>query len=537
MRTRRGRQRQRAVAALAALALFAPVTEARADEVSGIAFEDLDGDGVRDEGEPGRAGIAVSDGRRVTRTDADGRYSLEGGGRFVQITRPAGFDCAKWYREAGGDFALVARAKPEDELFFVHVSDAHVYPERRDFAEHSSPPMPWFIPDWLAPWITFLMLENFYGPEHNGDIAPAFRDAMRPYYEGDDLDSLSDRALMQAYQTEFARDGSQLGDVADAARRAFAELSALDADFIVNTGDLVLEGNQATHEAMVRWLEFYEELVSAVDVPVYSTIGNNEIGGNQNESWPANDPRFGKALFHRHLGPSHYSFDRGPFHFVALDTHRVRPGQDDPKEWTHYEMDDEVAEWARADLVMHRDRVLVVLNHEPFHEDASWPLAGEAETASDAGLFAELGVPYALSGHTHWRSYQQTDETHHFTTGALSGMRWVLPASLHERGYHLFYARDRRLYGAWKPLHAPVIAPAEPAYYEPGEPSELVIVASDVTGPFARVEASRSGRPLPIERWGDYFLRVRLDEAGSGEVSVAGTRADGSVFEGRVSVP
>src|SRR3546814_13983269 len=42
----------------------------------GRVFEDGNGNGVREAGEAGIAGVAVSDGRQVVRTDAQGRYAL-----------------------------------------------------------------------------------------------------------------------------------------------------------------------------------------------------------------------------------------------------------------------------------------------------------------------------------------------------------------------------------------------------------------------------------------------------------------------------
>ncbi|KFL37668.1 calcineurin-like phosphoesterase C-terminal domain-containing protein [Arenimonas donghaensis] len=43
---------------------------------AGLVFEDRDGDGQQGEGEPGLAGIAVSDGQRIVRTDTLGRWKL-----------------------------------------------------------------------------------------------------------------------------------------------------------------------------------------------------------------------------------------------------------------------------------------------------------------------------------------------------------------------------------------------------------------------------------------------------------------------------
>jgi hypothetical protein len=44
--------------------------------VTGVVFEDRSGTGVRQPDDPGIAGVLVSNGHDVVRTDADGRYAL-----------------------------------------------------------------------------------------------------------------------------------------------------------------------------------------------------------------------------------------------------------------------------------------------------------------------------------------------------------------------------------------------------------------------------------------------------------------------------
>ena len=59
---------------------------AAAAPVHGVVFDDRNGNGVRDAGEPGLAGVAVSDGVTVALTDAGGRYefnALDGATLFV----------------------------------------------------------------------------------------------------------------------------------------------------------------------------------------------------------------------------------------------------------------------------------------------------------------------------------------------------------------------------------------------------------------------------------------------------------------------
>ncbi len=79
-------------ACIAALIAASRPEAARAETARGFVFEDLDGDGLRDESEPGVQGVRVSNGRAITQTDGSGRWSIEvGEGDIVFLTKPAGF--------------------------------------------------------------------------------------------------------------------------------------------------------------------------------------------------------------------------------------------------------------------------------------------------------------------------------------------------------------------------------------------------------------------------------------------------------------
>ncbi|MEU5695854.1 PQQ-binding-like beta-propeller repeat protein [Actinosynnema sp. NPDC020468] len=75
-----------------------------------------------------RPGVLVSDGRTVTATAHDGTFSLRPEGRFVFVTRPAGFRADRWFVPADADDVTFVLT-PEPDPFpyrFVHVSDLHV---------------------------------------------------------------------------------------------------------------------------------------------------------------------------------------------------------------------------------------------------------------------------------------------------------------------------------------------------------------------------------------------------------------------------
>ena len=102
------------------LLLMAACATAGAAEWQGRVFDDRDGDGLRQPGEPGIQGVVVSDGRTLAVTDGEGRYRLQARSDApVFVVKPAGWRLprrgdglpAAWHpaHAAGprsGDFAL-----------------------------------------------------------------------------------------------------------------------------------------------------------------------------------------------------------------------------------------------------------------------------------------------------------------------------------------------------------------------------------------------------------------------------------------------
>ena len=113
--------------ALVALALLASV-DAMAQVPAcntGTVFEDRNGNGVRDGDEAGILNVAVSNGRDIARSDAQGRYRLEADADgFVFVIKPAGFSVARradgmpdhWRRAVASmsqcDFGLQRERRP-----------------------------------------------------------------------------------------------------------------------------------------------------------------------------------------------------------------------------------------------------------------------------------------------------------------------------------------------------------------------------------------------------------------------------------------
>jgi hypothetical protein len=537
-----------AVALLLLLATPAPA------EVSGIVFVDLDQSGVREAGEPPAAGVAVSNGLDVVRTDAEGRYALAKGPRgFVFITRPAGFDCEAWYRRDPGDFALTPHPA-EEEFFFVQMTDLHVFDRAGELIEEFGLGDPWWAPSKLVAWFSIRRMNQMLVPRFSQDPVEELREALSPYR---DVSDLSDTAVYLAYREEFQREGSEIGDVRGKIEGALGEIAALRPWFVLATGDLVLDANRAPGEVLERRLELYRSATASMGVPVYSMIGNHELRGVVPGDTSECESDHGLGMFETTFGPTYYSFDRGAFHFVALDTHRPAPGEDDPREWEWNRMRDEVKHWLRRDLEANGDRVKVVLNHEPFFGDPSWPFDAEElakYVVSDEGIFEEQAVAYSLNGHVHFPGLERGESTTHISTGALFGMGWYLPPALFPRGYRIYYARGGQLYGAWKLVGEPLLGfiqpqgeeaihPASATLVDPealAGPFDLVAVAADAEGPLEAVSLEIDGRPVRLERWGDYFVHARIDpaplEGKTATLTLSGRRQSGETLRTRLEI-
>lgn len=553
----------RLLAPLVASLLTATPAAARA----GFVFEDRNADGVRQDGERGLAGVVVARGATLVETDTQGRYELPASGSpasgspdvgqpdggsagFVVLTRPSGYDCERWYRADPGDFALVPRTADGSSFVFAHVSDVHISDRVADYAKFAVPSAIVVLPRWLRGKAVQWML-RFQDPDYSKrDVARAMRSVVSQHR---DVSGWSDASVMG----EWVELLSQMSDdderppidpVGDF-EVSLDELRSLAPRFVVSTGDLVLESNEADAATVDRWMTFYRRQTRATGLRFYDTIGNNEIAGSDNEDLVPGDRGYGKALFRAHFGPTHYSFDRGDLHFIALDTHVLvdRDGED----WSFRTLDEGVRAWLEADLKQHAGRPIVVLNHEPFSDDPEWSRVVRAVSLVDRKVTEQLeqaGVRWTLAGHLHVNGLSESQATQHIATGALSGMRWSFPSDAFARGYRLVQVRDGELYSVWKPTSEPVLgfvdppseralhatAPRRTAPIGPGGSRRVVVAAVGVAGPFVGLHIRLDGRPLAIEHWSPYFAAAHYDASalGSGEhtLVVEARRADGSVL-------
>ncbi len=113
---------------------------------------------------------------------------------------------------------------------------------------------------------------------------------------------------------------------------------------------------------------------------------------------------------------------------------------------------------------------------------------------------------------------------------------------------------DGQLYAAWKQIGEPLLGfiqpqgeeaihPASAALVDPEAlegPFDLVAVAADAEGPLEAVGLELDGRPVPLERWGDYFVHARIDPASlqgkPGTLTLSGMRESGETLRTRLEI-
>lgn len=189
-------------AALVALVVAVPLTNAVAEAIdppkatiTGTVFTDRDGDSRLDHDESGIAGVAVSDGRQLVSTDAQGRYTFEADTErrttdLVFVTQPAGyavgtdeFMTPRFYRNLGTltggetrevNFGLRRdRASESGGFSFGNVADPHVNAQ---------------LPDQIREINTTRQDLRFI--QVSGDLTNSATDAEFEYYKNSTAESL-----------------------------------------------------------------------------------------------------------------------------------------------------------------------------------------------------------------------------------------------------------------------------------------------------------------------------------------------------------
>lgn len=353
---------------------------ARAETARGVVFEDLDGDGVRGPAEPPLSGVRVSDGRTVTASDTQGRWSLEiGDEAVVFVTKPSGY-------------ATPADARMLPRFYYVHQPDGSPPGLRYAGIAPTGP-----LPDS----IDFPLRAS---PEPSRFSVVLFADTQPQ--SGEEVDYIRDDVVAELIGTP-ARFGMTLGDI------AFDDLSLLPR---------------------------LTSVIAQIGIPWYNVPGNHEINflaPDDRHSLETFKRHFGPSYYSFEYADAHFVV----LDNIIYEGHG-RAAPDDPRGSAGYELGvtDEQLSWLEQDLAfVPPDRLVVLAMHAPLRthrSDSDDPADNRASRRDLFALLAGREHLYAIAGHTHTTEHHYFGSRdgfagpgllHHHVLATVSGSWWSGP--------------------------------------------------------------------------------------------------------------
>ena len=338
---------------------------------SGTVYEDRNGNGRRDDGEPGLPGIRVSDGVDLVVSDAHGSYNLPAiDGRTSFVIKPPGYRVAR--RDNGlPDFSFNVQREPGPKLKYGGIPAS--FPSCRDYG---------LIPQQARarPQLDVLVFADPQ-PKTATDV---------DYYRRDIVEPL----LAQSR-----------------GRGAVADLGLSLGDIVHDDLSLYPALNRATAQLEVPWLH---------------APGNHDLdfdAGRDEDS----------LLSYRHVfGPDTYAWEEPEASFVMLDDVIYRPGQ--RPAYIGGLREEQFGFLERYLATARKDRLLVIGVHIPFFDGAPGrETFRHADRERLFALLRDFPRVLLLSGHGHVQrhvyhgaqdGWHGAAPLHEYNVGAACGAFW-----------------------------------------------------------------------------------------------------------------
>ena len=230
--------------------------------------------------------------------------------------------------------------------------------------------------------------------------------------------------------------------------RVLREINALKdkPDFIINTGDTVMDENKQTLETVeTRWSVWNKIVKKENSLMMRSALGNHDVWYGPDEKLDEvykKDRRYGKqwAIEMLSLQSRYYSFEIKGWKFICLDSINGENG---------YQLDEEQFNWLQGELngnvkklpvcvyshvpILSMGALLYATKRKPVHEVMfpSGDMHNDHQRIKD--LFYSAGnVKLCLSGHVHYVDGIEYLGVKYLCNGAVSGNWWRDPVSLDE---------------------------------------------------------------------------------------------------------
>ncbi len=211
-------------------------------------------------------------------------------------------------------------------------------------------------------------------------------------------------------------------------------------DFIINGGDSIMDALEADKEkTQIQWDLFKNILRKENSLPVYHVIGNHDVWG-----WfiktnrPENDKLYGKiwAVEMFELKNRYYSFTKGNWHFIVLDSTQLNPAGG-------YigKLDAEQFDWLQKELSeVPADKFICIVSHIPVLSICSGLFFDKTEANGDLLIKRNLmhtdflalkkifikfpNIKVCISGHIHLQDELEYLGIKYYCNGAVSGNWW-----------------------------------------------------------------------------------------------------------------
>ena len=215
--------------------------------------------------------------------------------------------------------------------------------------------------------------------------------------------------------------------------------SRVRVDFIVNGGDAIMDALEANRaQTQSQWEVFHRILRTENNLPVYHCIGNHDIWGWFLKDGSArNDSQYGKRWTLDELGLTrpYYSFSRGAWQVIVLDSTQLNPGGG-----YIARLDEEQLEWLKGELQSTSGKFVCILSHIPILSISSGLFFDRTESNGDLKIQRNLmhsdflvlkklfrshpQVRACISGHTHLQDAIDYLGVKYYCNGAVSGNWW-----------------------------------------------------------------------------------------------------------------
>jgi hypothetical protein len=222
----------------------------------GYVFHDRNGSGKREAGDPGVAGVCVSNGREIVKTDRNGRWKLP--------------------------------VEEDTILFVIKPSGWKVPLGENNLPQYHYIHKPKGSPKFEHP-----------GVSPTGELPVSIDFALQPQTE-------KDKFRMVLFGDPQPRNQAEIDYIAhDVVEQVARDILEVDAKFGLSLGDEMFD-DLSLYDSLNR-------IIGTIGLPWYNTVGNHDM------NYDAPDDSLSTETFHRVFGPNYYAFNYARVHFIVLD--------------------------------------------------------------------------------------------------------------------------------------------------------------------------------------------------------------------------